>query len=288
MNRAVISGCLLVLSLAGCGPEASDAPASSDTNGNDEGAGLSLPRLPGAEELATARAQATEAVRLAHRARIALELLGLFPSYQCGEPRRTFVGQAVEDVRLENPCFTLLAEATTDADLVRVQFPTGCGLGHDLSGEALYRYSGGEERMDMELDLEGLQVSGESLPAKAGYGTCSDEARYWGEARAEIVPGKVSTVTLRVASRDGLPIVGGTTLIVDGQGTLALEPGDASLAMAGLVYELGEYLPKEGVLEVVTANGTRVVVEFQPSLWRFGLARITIDDKSPVTVPIVR
>jgi hypothetical protein len=39
---------------------------------------------------------------------------------------------------------------------------------------------------------------------------------------------------------------------------------------------------------VETAKGRRVKVTFSPVLWRVGKVEVEIDDKAPVTVPIVR
>jgi len=246
--------------------------------------------LPSDEEVAQAEQQISEAMRFVHRARTALELLGLLPSYECGTPQRTFVGQAVESARLQMSCVTATTETAGNADLVKLQFPTqGCAVsGRDLSGEAVYSYSGGDERMDMEVDFHALLVGGEALPAKAGYGTCGDESRYWGQADGELSPRHPSSLSLRVGTRDGLPLIGGTTLLVDGDGRLGREAGNDLLSLSGVVYEAGEYLPKEGTLIVETASGRRFEVTFETTLWRLGKAEVAIDGKEPVTIPIVR
>ena len=248
---------------------------------------------PTPEQLEDAKARVDLAVLAAHQARMALELLGLLPVYTCGEPRRTFVGKAADGVHAKVACVTATTKALGDTeDAVVLSFPdNACTVrGHVVSGHADFLYNGGEERMDVFADLRDMKVDGQPLQAKVGYGTCGDERRFWTEAAGEL-PGRTGSsysVNGRVGLRDGLPIIGGTTLVLDGPGEVSGPLGTDSVTFSELQYEVGEYLPKEGEALIVTARGHRVRVRFSSVLWRLGKAEVEIDDRAPVTVPVIR
>lgn len=248
---------------------------------------------PTAEEIEDARTRVDLAVRAAHQARMALELLGILPVYTCGEERRTFVGKAAEGAQAKVSCVVATTESQGDtADAVVLTFPeNNCTVrGHTVVGQSAFLYNGGKDRMDLTADLSGLKVDGEPLQAKVGYGTCSDEKRFWAETSGQL-PGRSGNnyrVDGRVGLRDGLPIIGGTTLVLDGPGEVSGPLGTDRVTFTGLEYEVGEYLPREGEALVETAKGRRVKVNFSPVLWRIGKVEVEIDDKAPVTVPIVR
>lgn len=248
---------------------------------------------PTPEQIEDARARVDLAVLAANQARTALEVLGLLPVYTCGESRRSFVGRAAEGAQVKVACVTAATEAQdTASDAVILSFPeSGCSLsGHTVSGQSAFLYSGGEERMDVFADLRSLQVDGQPLQAKVGYGTCGDEQRFWTEAAGDL-PGRAGStyrVDGSVGLREGVPLFGDTSLVLDGPGEVTGPLGTDRVTFTTLEYEVGEYLPKEGEALVETAAGHRVKVHFTPVLWRLGKAEVEIDDHLPVTVPIVR
>ncbi len=248
---------------------------------------------PTQEEIDDARSRVEVALGAATQARAALELLGLVPQYTCGEPRRTFVGKAADSVHVEAGCVTATTEtldATTDA--VVLSFAEGgCAVrGHTVSGQTAFKYSGGEDRMDLKADLRGLQVDGAPLPVEVGYGTCGDESRYYVLAEGNLPrqPEYAYRVDGRVGMREGVPVIGGTSLVFNGPGELTGPEGTHRLTFTELEYELGEYAPKEGEALLETAQGHTVKAAFRQTLWRLGKMELTIDDRDPVTVPIVR
>jgi hypothetical protein len=248
---------------------------------------------PTKEEIEDARARVDLAVRAADQARMALELLGILPVYTCGEERRTFVGRAAEGAHTKVACVIATTEALGDtSDAVRLTFPeNSCTVrGHNVSGYAAFVYNGGKDRMDLMADLREVKVDGTSLDAKVGYGTCSDEKRFYAEALGALParPGNTYYVNARVGLRGGLPIIGNDTLVFDGPGEVSGPLGTDRVTFTRLKYEVGEYLPQEGEALVETAKGRRVKVTFSPVLWRVGKVEVEIDDKAPVTVPIVR
>ncbi|WP_224372918.1 hypothetical protein [Hyalangium versicolor] len=244
-------------------------------------------------EINEARDRVDVALGAATQVRAGLELLGLLPVYTCGNPRRSFVGQATESLQAQVGCVTASTEALdASTDAVVLSFAeAGCEVrGHTVTGQAAFRYSGGEDRMEMKADLRGLQVDGDSLQVEVGYGTCGDESRYY--ALAEGTLPRRSEYTYRVDGqvgvREGLPVLGGTTLVFNGPGEFHGPAGTNRLTFTELEYELGEYAPKEGEALLETADGRTVKASFSPALWRLGKMELTVDGRDPVTVPIVR
>lgn len=254
---------------------------------------LACGRPPTQEEVEDAKARTKAALDAAQQVRRALELLGILPTYDCGEPRRSFVGKAVDQVKAELGCVTATAaelDASTDA-VTLAYAAEGCTVrDYSLTGSSLFRYNGGEDRFDLEADFTETKLDGEPLRARAGYGKCSDEQRYWGAAQGPLPEHEQVTFRVdgRVAAREGLPVIGGTTLLLDGEGEVTHPDGADRVTFTGLEYELKEYLPKEGELYVETSSGRRVRARFKSTLWRLGEAEVTVDDRDPVKVPIVR
>ncbi|MCE9669631.1 hypothetical protein LY474_17690 [Myxococcus stipitatus] len=248
---------------------------------------------PPTELVDAAKAHVERATAVTHLTRGALEALGLLPVYTCGEPRRAFLSTAASGVRVEHACVTTSVEpvdAVTDAVVLTFQGP-GCELhGLRFAGRAVFAYRGGEDLMEVEADLRGLTVDGQALPATVGYGTCGDETRVWTKLEGDL-PGHAGytvRVDARLASRSGVPLLGGSTLILDGTGALTGPEGGSSLTFTALHYEPGEFLPKQGTAVLETADGHRVEAGFQPTLWRLGKVEVTVDAYEPVTVPILR
>ena len=248
---------------------------------------------PTQEEIDEARAKVEVALGAPTQARAALELLGILPVYTCGEPRKSFVASAAETYQAQVGCVTVGTEAvdaTTDA-VVLAFADAGCEiLEHSVSGQTAFKYSGGEDRMELKADLRQLRVDGDPLHAEVGYGTCGDEARYYALAEGPL-PGKPDytyKVDGRVGVREGLPVIGGTSLVLNGPGELTSPEGTSRLTFTELLYEIGEYAPQEGEALLETARGGKVRASFSKTLWRLGEMELTIDERDPVTVPIIR
>ena len=235
--------------------------------------------LPTQEEIDDAKARVERLAASTHQVRGAFELLGLMPVYTCGEPRSSFLTQAVNGLSASVTCATFRVQAVDDVtDSVVVSFPsTGCDVhGLRFTGSAVLEYRGGQDLMEMK--------------AKVGYGTCSDETRLFAEVEGQ-VPGREGHsfhINSTVGKRAGLPIIGGSSLVFDGPGELTGPNGTDRITLTSLEYEVGNYLPKEGTALVETADGHRLSFAFQPVLWRVGKVEVTVDEKDPVTVPVVR
>jgi len=229
---------------------------------------------------------AIDAVELARRA---LEVLGLLPSYTCGEPRGVFAGRTVDELHAKVACATVVSQQLADADALIASFPaSGCRVnGHEATGRATLRFSGGEDRFDAAGDLRELALDGHPLHTQFGYGKCGDETRYWAATDAVLAahPDVRAHLDVEVAKRDGLPIIGETRLVVNATGTLARSAGTDRIAATELEFEVGSALPKTGMLEIDLATGHHMRAVFDEGKW-LGSARVTVDDHDPVTVPI--
>ncbi|QSQ17808.1 hypothetical protein [Myxococcus landrumensis] len=250
--------------------------------------------VPPDELVESAKARVERAAAAGHLARSALEMLGVMPVYTCGEPRRAFLDVATVDVGKRLSCVTTSIrsmDAVTDA-VVFTFAERGCEIhGLKFTGRAVLQYRGGEDRMEVEASLRELQVDGQPLDVAAGYGTCGDQTSAWAQVYTAVPgqPGHGIQLDVRVTQRPGLPFLGGSTLILDGQGALVIPDGRVDqLTFTTLKYEVGEFLPKEGTLTLQTVDGHFVEASFQPSLWRLGKVKLTVDDHESVTVPIVR
>lgn len=236
----------------------------------------------GTDKTATAL-DATDLVRKA------FELLGLAPTYTCGEPEPAFAADVASGIRLRYPCANVSAEALTTADAIHLDLASaGCSMyGHTATGSAIFTYSGGTDRFDLAADLRQLQLDGKPLNAQVGYGTCSDETRYWALVEGPLPKHADVNVKLdaHVAKRDGLPIIGETTLIVDGTGSATGPGGTDRVTFTGLQWDIGVNLPKAGIIEVETATGHHVKAEFTEGKCT-STATVTVDDHAPVTVPV--
>ena len=246
---------------------------------------------PDKAQVEQARAQVGAAVAAADQARTALELLGILPSYTCGEPQRSYVGRAAEHVQTQVACATVHTEADETSDVLVVSFAPGCSVrGHAVQGRVAFEYSGGDERTQLAVDLRELVVDGTPLTVRAGYGTCGDAQQVFalGEGDVPRREGLRYVVDAQVQKRDGVPLLGSDTLVLDGGGRLTQEAGADALTLTALRYDLGEYLPREGTALLEQHDGRRLQVTFRERLWRLGEAEVQVDDHDPVRIPVVR
>lgn len=251
---------------------------------------MAPPTTPMSVDDATASVEA--ALEASHQVRTALELLGLAPDYTCGEARAVFLSRVRVELEQKLDCATLSLEpegATGDALVVR--FDEGCRVnGHTVGGEARFIFRGGEDRLEVEADLRQLAVDDEPLSARVGYGTCGDEKRVWASAEGTLPrrPDVSFKVDVRVGIRQSsLPIIGGTTLVLDGQAELRRAEAVDLVRFDALEYEVGGYLPKEGSLTVQTSDGHVVSARFSSLVWKLGRAHVAVDGGPEVAVPIV-
>lgn len=246
---------------------------------------------PTQEEIAAAQVRVDAAAEAASQLRGALEVLGLLPEYTCGEPRRHFAGAAAEDLRARAGCVDVSTQEGETSDSLLVTYDQVCQVGeHHLAGTTRFELTGGEDRFEVTADLRQTELDGKPVQARAGYGTCSDEKAVWALVSGNLPrrPEVVYEIDGKVAKRDGLPLIGGTTLVFDGPGKLVREVGTDALVFTGLEYELGKYLPHAGSLAIQTADGHVYRVTFSKVLWKLGKAEVQIDDHSPVSVPVVQ
>ncbi len=231
----------------------------------------------------------------------ALEMLSLLPSYQCGEPRGTVVGKAVDQLRAAYPvpatgpgCGTVTTAAGATGDTVSLEFPTaGCKVrGHTWAGTATFQYAqlgDAIDRYDLAGDLRALSIDNRLIPARVGYTVCDGLTRYSVMAEGT-VPGHNNlqfTIDGNVGVRDGLPVIGDKEILIDGPGTLTSSAGTDRLTLTDLDYVIGNYLPKTGTILLETAKGRTIKAVFTEGDWSLGQMQITVDDYAPVTLPVL-
>jgi hypothetical protein len=246
---------------------------------------------PSQEEVEDAQVKVEAAAEALSQLRGALELLGLLPEYTCGEPRRHFAGKAVEDLRAKAACLSISTQESETSDALRVDYDQVCQVGeHRLAGTTRFELTGGEDRFELTADLRQTELDGKPVQAKAGYGTCSDEKAVWAALSGNLPrrPEVAFEIDGKVAKRDGLPLIGSPTLVLNGPGKLTRTEGVDMLTFLGLEYTVGKYLPHAGTLQIATSDGHLYQVTFSQVLWKLGKAEVQIDDHSPVTVPVVQ
>jgi hypothetical protein len=236
--------------------------------------------VPTQGEIDDAKARVDLAAAASDDARSILELLGLLPTYECGEPRSLFLEDVDASIEASYGCATVLIDSTdlTQDTLTATFSEGGCSAaGHTVGGTLFVSLSGGEEAFSLELDAHGLVVDGRTIGALAGYGTCGDETRYWVDAS-----GEGYSLDLEVAKRAGIPIIGGTTLLVSGSGTIR---GD-TVTLTAVEYEIGETLPHAGTITIHTADGHSIEATFSDSSPLYLEVVVRIDAHDAVTIPL--
>lgn len=218
--------------------------------------------------------------------------LDLLPKVTCGEQRSTAARRVVADLKKAWPCAQIEGETSDTEDRIRVSVPTAdCRIGkRTLGGDAVIVLSGGEDRFTVRADMQRLALDTKPLATTLSYDVCGDVSGVRVETKGTM-PGKSATaydVALRVGIVPGMPIIGSTTLDLDG--TIAFD-GAAARDVATLdtvAYKPGELLPKTGTIRVETHTGHRLQLRFEKKFWRLGQVEVTADDRKPVTIPIVR
>lgn len=161
-----------------------------------------LPEEP--RTLDDARALITEARPAIDKADRALKLLGILPSYECGEEQRTFVGRVVEGLRVEHECATIEASSHGVMDLVDITATDTCTLGQvTFTGAMQLAYVGGDDRLLVALDATETE-----LASRIQYTECSDETVYRVTTTLEALTVRVELTQRASLFGGGLPSEG--------------------------------------------------------------------------------
>lgn len=224
----------------------------------------------------------------------ALQLLGILPSYECGESRRNFLGKLTSGHQFSEGCVATATASEGDvADVLSIQFGEGCHLGEkDLRGTLRGFTSGGDDRFSLSVDLAEVTLGGDDIPAMAGYEKCGDEDRYSAFVEAQLSNDveRFFELDVEVAKRDGIFLIGKDTLVLDGTGFVTHPAGRDAVSFSELTYELGQLMPWDGSLEVSTSDGRNVRAEFDSEgmPYRTGQLSVQVDEGKVVRVPVVR
>ncbi len=237
-----------------------------------------------------ARLTVSRTVDAARQIELAMRVFGLLPSYTCGEPRALVGRRFTDALRAKSSCIGVSASSTAAEDVIALDFgPSGCLVdGHRLSGRATVALRGGDDRVEVELDLRQAKFDDVQLASLVGAGKCGDEKRAWVRASGPITADASYAIDVRVGVRDGLPLIGGKTLVVDGTLALVTAAGTDSVTFTALEYDVGEKAPKKGELCVLTSSGHLIEAKFDTLFWRLGDAQVRVDGGAWVTVPVVR
>lgn len=238
--------------------------------------------------------QVKESAGLIGAAGHALRVLGILPSYECGESRRHFAGRLTSGHELSEGCVTAATVQEGElGDALTIDFAEGCHVGDkQVRGTARGLMSGGEDRFTLSLDLQGVTVDGDALPASAGYEVCGDEDRYSAFVQAQLSQEPLRTFELQaqLARRDGIFLIGQDTLVLDGEGHVSHPAGQDLVAFDHLTYEMKQLMPWDGSLEVSTSDGRKVRAEFDSENmpYRTGHLSVQVDEGKTVRVPVIR
>lgn len=250
-----------------------------------------LPDLPSQAEIDDAKARVNLSADAVGQGRIVLELLGFMPKYTCGEARSVFAGKLPTALETSFNGATATLDASNAAeDVILIQFPTaGVSVAsHTVTGMLTVRTSGGMDRFALEVDAHQARVDGKSVPAVAGYRSCSDETTYWGQAEGPLgSSGATFRVDLEIAKRAGVPIIGGTTLLINGTGSVTRSGGTDTVTLTNVDYEIGDFLPGAGTVVIETSGGHRISATFDSSTPVAGRVSVKIDARAVVTIPLI-
>lgn len=256
-NPKTILGAVLVVLLAGCGRAPEDAAQT-----------------------------VKHSVATLNAVQRALAFVGLWPSYECGAPRRETAARLAARAQERFACAQVSTEHDDVSDTVVVAFPGGCVVdGKALDGVARLRVSGGDDRHDVAFDLSGLTVDDAVVPLVVRYGQCGDSHAVRVAGAGTLSPGTDFAVDVTVTLYQGPWLFGHTTAVVDGFGELDTAAGVVALRFDGVVFEVGGALPQAGTVELDTADGHSMTARFADG-WPVGEVTLSIDGGGEVPVPL--
>lgn len=223
------------------------------------------------------------------RVHAVLEMLGLIPRYECGEPRATFAGKLPDRLRTSFTGSVVSLDATDPAsDKVSLAFPASGTTVHGLklTGNLLVKTSGGTDRFTLELDARNAQVNGRALQALGGYGTCGDSTSYWADSEGPLSAAARHVLKAQVGKKSGLPVIGKTNLLINAEGKVTSGGKDDGLVLTAVDYEVGKVLPKSGSILITTSSGRRIHATFSDDTPLLNQVKVKVDDKSAVLIPL--
>jgi hypothetical protein len=246
---------------------------------------------PTTAEFSEAKTLVLLAMDASQNVHAALDLLGILPVYECGESRASFIGDIVPQLQAQFACAQISTASQTNSDSVTLSFPQGgCDIGdHTLSGELVFTYSGGTDRMDLVLDAQNVKVDGDNIQLVGGYSTCGDQESY-SVAVSGSLPGQSGAtyaIDASVTIQEGFPILGSPTLIFDGTGQLTTSAGTSQLSLDQVEYEPGDIIPQNGVITFATASGHTITATFIATSGFSQSISVAIDDRDLVSIPLL-
>lgn len=216
----------------------------------------------------------------------ALAFAGLWPSYECGAPRRETAARLAGRARERFACAQVSTEYDDASDTVVVAFPGGCVVdGRTLDGVARLRVSGGDDRLDVAFDLSGLTVDGGAVPLVVAYGECGDARSMRVAGAGTLAPGAGFALDVTVTVYAGPWLFGHSTVVLDGEGELDTAAGVDQVRFEDVELEVGGALPQAGTIEFRTSSGHAMKARFVDG-WPAGQVKLSIDGGGEVPVPL--
>lgn len=255
---------LVVLGLCGCGAELQDA--------------------------ADAKVEALQATKAGQAVVETAQLIGILPTYTCGEPAQVEFADMLPAVKGNlGGCATVAQGPSTDtASTLELQFPQqGCDLlGARWAGQIEASVSGGQDRSEVSLDLRQATVNGQPLDGRIGRLSCGDLDTWSLDVDAN-VPATAHTHEMAVGfhgtvvDRPGIPFLGADYFIVDGPLTLEYGGRTVDATFHQVWWEPGLDVPREGTIDLVDPNGRKVSVRFDK-----GDLAVSVDGGKFAPVPV--
>ncbi len=245
--------------------------------------------VPSKSEIDDAKARVGLSSDALGRVHALLEILGIIPKYECGEPRAAFAGKLPDRLRSGFAGSAVTLDASDpSADRISLAFPaSGTSVrGLRFTGDFLIKTSGGTDRFTLEVDARNAQVNGKALQALGGYGTCGDSTSYWADSEGPLASAASYVLKAKVGKKSGLPVIGKTNLLIDAAGTVTRGGNDDGLVLTGVDYEAGKALPNSGTVLIATSSGHRIQATFSDDTPLIGQVKVKVDGKSAVLIPL--
>lgn len=247
--------------------------------------------IPSKAEVEDAKTRVGLTTTVVGQGKAILEMLGIIPSYECGEARPAFASKLPASFRSAFAGANVeVNSASPTEDLISVAFPAAGSSfhGQTLTGNLLVKTSGGTDRFTLSLDARNVKVNNVPVQGEGGYGKCGDSTAYWAKSDGP-VPGAATYAYLLnadVGKKAGIPIIGSTTLLINATATVSRSGKADQVVLTGIDYEVGKLVPRKGTVVINTSDNHRISATFSDDTPLVGQVEVKVDSKNAVKVPL--
>lgn len=237
-------------------------------------------------------AQAKGFIEAAGLVRPAVDFLGLLPTYECKLEGDAYQAQIVGALKETFPvsCATVESHYANNEGKVRVIMnKPGCQMGDQLlTGEAVLGFIQGARRLNLSVDLSGLEANGVPVSFSVYYGRCEQKHQiiFSGRGVQADRPVQIDLAAELSEKTQQVLRIGKTVVLLDGIIEVSDPSGTHLVTVSRLRYEPGSVLPAGGAISFRTTDGHLIQVSFASSLWRVNQIEVKIDDDEPYNAPI--